>query len=137
MIELVTALAIAAILGAAALPSYAEHVQRSRATAAVALLKELRTRMEQRYADERTYAAGAGGCSIAGFSDPDSSFAFACTAGAGGQSYTWTASGALPATADFSYSIDEAGLESTLALPPRWRSGVTLPVGRFVTRRGA
>ena len=138
LIELVIALAVAAILGAAALPAYSDHVRRSRAAAAVAVLKDLRARMEQRYADERTYAgAAAGGCGIADFSDPDSGFRFTCTAGTGGQSYAWTAEGTSSAMAGFGYSIDEAGLESTHRLPPGWAAaGLTLPVSRFVIRRG-
>lgn len=138
LIEMVIVMAIAAIIGALAVPAYSDHVLRSRATAAASVLKDLRLRMEQRYADDRSYAPASdtARCSVANFLDPDSGFSFVCVPGAGGQSYTWTATGAA-ATAGFTYSIDEAGLERTVALPARWKSaGLTLPVTRFITRRG-
>lgn len=135
LIEMVIVMAIAAIVAAAAIPAYSDYVLRSRATAAASVLKDLRLRMEQRYADDRSYALAGGGCSIANFLDPDSGFSLACATVAGGQSYTWTATGAA-ATAGFTYTMDEAGIERTLALPARWSAGVTLPMTRFVTRRG-
>lgn len=138
LIELVIVMAVAAILSALAIPSYSDYVLRSRATAATSVLKDLRMRMERRYADDRSYAAAAGNaCSVADFVDPDSGFSFACTtpAGAGGQAYSWTATGS-GASAGFVYGIDEAGLETTGSLPSGWQGGLTLPVTRFVTKRG-
>lgn len=135
LIEMVIVMAIGAILAALAVPAYSDYVRRGRAAGAAAVLKDVRQRMEQRYADDRTYAQPAGGCSIADFADPDSGFALACTAGAGGQSYVWTATGAGVA-AGIAYSIDEAGIERTTALPAAWRAGLTLPVTRFVLKAG-
>lgn len=135
LIELVIVMAIASIVAAMALPAYTDHVMRSRATAAASVLKDLRLNMERRYADDRSYATAAGACPIANFVDRDSGFSFSCATVAGGQSYTWTGTGTA-GTAGITYTIDEAGIERTLALPSRWSAGVTLPVTRFVLRRG-
>lgn len=135
LIELVIVMAIVAIMASMALPAYSDHVMRSRATAAASVLKDLRLNMERRYADDRSYATAAGACPIANFADRDSGFAFSCATVAGGQSYTWTGTGTA-GTAGIVYTIDEAGVERTLALPSRWSAGVTPPVTRFVLRRG-
>lgn len=135
LIEMLIVMAVLAILAAVAIPAYSDYILRSRATAAVGVLKDLRARMEQRYADDRSYALAAGGCTIGNFTDKDSGFAFACVPALLGQSYTWTATGNGPA-AGFRYSVDEAGVEQTLALPTAWAGSVTLPASRFVTRKG-
>ena len=126
--------AIIAIISAVALPAYGEHVLRGRLTAAVGVLKDLRGRMEQRYADNRSYAATIGGCAIANFSDNDSRFAFTCALGDGGQSYLWTAIGPT-GNNQFTYNIDEAGFEQTIAAPAGWTIA-TLPVNRFIVKKG-
>ena len=62
LIELMIVMAIIAILGAVAIPAYRDYVVRSRLSGAASGLSEARVRMEQFYADSRTYAAGGGGC---------------------------------------------------------------------------
>lgn len=130
------ALVIASILGAVAIPAYTSHVQRGRLNAAAAQLKELRARMEQRYADERSFAdpATPANCAIVGYADADSSFTFSCVLANAGQGYTWTAAG-TGAMSAFTYTIDEAGIERTTELPAAWglASG---GANRFILRRG-
>ncbi|RPH41901.1 MAG: hypothetical protein EHM87_18425 [Burkholderiales bacterium] len=128
--------AIVGLLAAVAIPAWGDHVTRSGATAATGLLKELRARMEQRYADNRSYAAPDGaGCAVPDFTDPDSGFGFACVTAGAGQSYTWTATGA-GRTAGFVYRIDEAGMETTVSVASGWTT-TTMPATRFVVRRGS
>ena len=135
LIELMIALGIIAILAGVAVPQYREYATRSRLAHGIGTLKELRARMEQRYADNRTYAnAGGNGCAIADFTDPESGFAFTCVLAGAGQAFTWTATGS-GRTAGFGYTVDEAGVESTTAAAAGWTSA-TLPVNRFVLRKG-
>ncbi|MFN7642699.1 MAG: type IV pilin protein [Burkholderiales bacterium] len=94
LVELMVVVAIVGLLVAIAIPSWGEHVTRASASAATGLLKELRARMEQRYADNRSYASGGGtACAIPDFNDADSGFGFACTTASGGQAFTWIATG--------------------------------------------
>jgi len=133
LIELMLALVVVAIVAGIAIPQYGDYLLRARLTAATGTLKELRVRMEQRYADERTYAIGAG-CAIAAFTDNDTSFGFACATTNGGQRFTWTATG-TGRSAGFVYLIDEAGVETTIAVRTGWTTE-TLPVNRFIVRQG-
>lgn len=134
LIELMIGLAVIAIAAGIAIPQYGEYTLRARVAAAAAQLKDVRARMEQRYADDRTYAAATGGCSIPNFTDAGIAFDFTCTLAAAGQQFTWTATG-TGRSAGFVYRIDEAGVETTAAVRTGWTSA-TLPVNRFIVRRG-
>ena len=134
LIELMIAVAVVAILAGIAIPQYSDHLVRASLTAATGTLKEVRARMEQRYADNRSYANAAGACAIPNFTDPDSGFSFTCAIAAAGQSFTWTATGTGRA-AGFTYTVDEAGIERTVAAKAGWTSA-SLPVTRFVVRKG-
>jgi prepilin-type N-terminal cleavage/methylation domain-containing protein len=135
LIELMIVLAVVAILAGVALPQYNEYVVRSQLSTATGTLKEVRARMEQRYADNRAYTEGAGGCAIPNFLHADSGFNFTCVPANGGQSFVFTASG-TGRTADFVYTIDEAGVERTTSVRAGWTS-TTLPANRFIVRRGS
>lgn len=134
LIELMVAVAIVAIVAGVAIPQYSDYTLRARVNAAAAQLKELRSRMEQRYADDRSYAAASGSCAIPDFADTENRFDFTCTATAAGQRFTWTATG-TGSSAGFVYRIDEAGIETTAAVRTGW-SSATLPVNRFIVRKG-
>lgn len=135
LLELMIAVTIVAIVAAVAIPQYGDYVLRSRLGVAAGTLKEVRSRMEQRYADNRSYAdAGGAACAIGDFVEPDASFSFACVLTNGGQGFTWTATGTGPA-AGFVYRTDDSGIDATLAAPPGW-SAAPLPVNRLVTRKG-
>ena len=134
LIELMIAVAAVAVLAGIAVPQYGEHVLRGQLTAGTATLKEVRTRMEQRYADNRSYAVAAGGCAIGAFTHPDSGFGYTCALNNAGQGFVFTATGS-GRTAGCTYTIDEAGVESTTATKSGWTS-VTLPANRFIVRKG-
>lgn len=134
LIELMVVTAIVAILAAVALPAYQDYTVRARISAATALLKEARQRMEVRYGDERSYATPGGACHVGTFDDDDSQFRLSCQASNQGQAFVVTATGQLGMTG-FAYTINEAGVETTTALPAGF-SPASLPVNRFIGRRG-
>ena len=134
LIELMIVVAVIGILSAIALPQYSDYVLRARLNAAAGTLKEVRSRMEQRYADNRTYANVAGtACVIPNFLETDSGFSFACVLTLASQGFTWTATGTGTA-ATFRYSTDESGVQTTHATRAGWTSA-TLPVNRLILRK--
>lgn len=79
LIELMIAVVVLGILAAIAYPTYNEFVMRSRITEATSGMNDFRTRMEQYFQDNRTYAnAGACGLTPPG-ATADSSFQLVCT----------------------------------------------------------
>jgi type IV pilus assembly protein PilE len=128
LIELMIAVAIAAILAAVAIPAYRDYVIRGRLTDAYATLAAQRVRMEQYYQDMRSYtgACTAGTVAPAPADTPD--FDYTCTI-PDGQSYTITATG-LGSVAGFGFSIDQNNTRATTAVPANW----TMPVGNCWAR---
>ena len=63
LIELMIVVAVVAILSAVAIPSYRDYTIRAQLIEATNALSDTRVRMEQFYADNRTY--GGGGCGVA------------------------------------------------------------------------
>src|SRR6516162_2622938 len=61
MLEVMIVVAIVGILAAIALPNYSDYVKRGKIIEATSALSDLRTRYEQFYLDNRTYA---GGCAV-------------------------------------------------------------------------
>jgi type IV pilus assembly protein PilE len=120
LIELIVVIMIIAVLAAAAVPSFADHVRRGRIVEAVSRLADHRVRMEQFFLDNRRYDDGAGGCGYvaqpAGAAD---AFALECTAAAA--AYTVTATGtAGKGMQGFVYTIDHANARRTTAVPDGW-----------------
>ena len=123
LIELMIAVTVLGILAAIAYPQYTEFVQRSRITDATSALGDFRTRMEQFFQDNRTYA-NAGAC---GVPDPavagSSSFQLTC-AGANATGYNVTAAGlASKGMSAFSYrlTVAPAGVtRATVSAPAGW-----------------
>ncbi len=113
LIELMVAVAIVAILASVALPSYSAYVQRSRVPAALEGLNSYATRMEQRFQDGGSYAAG-GACAVA--VPAVTNFAVTCTLVGGGTGYTATATGSGP-MAGYTYTINHLGVRATTAHP--------------------
>jgi type IV pilus assembly protein PilE len=125
--------AIIGILAAIAIPQYQDYVLRANIQEATSTLSDFRTRMEQSYQDNRTYAGAAGpaGCALADPA-PTARWAFACTLPvAGGQTFLVTAIGASTML-NFSYDINEANVRNS-TVNARW-GGTTAT--RWVTSKG-
>ena len=132
LIEVMVVVAVLGILAAIAIPNYSRFVTRGNLVEATNALAEYRVRMEQFYQDNRTYVNAGGVCgqAIPGGLD---NFAIACAIGAAGQAFTATATGA-GTTAGFVYTINQANVRATTAIPAHWG---TLPGDagtRWVTR---
>ena len=120
LIEMMVVVAIVAILGAIAIPSYRRYVQRGDLVEATQALSQYRVQMEQYYQDNNTYANGA----ICGVAIPTLvNFTLACTLNTG-QAYTATATGANVVTG-FAYTITQNNVQATSALPSGWGSTST------------
>lgn len=117
LIEVMVVVAVLGILSAIAIPNYSRYVTRGNLVEAGNALAEYRVRMEQFYQDNRTYANGA----ACGQAVPAAlnNFAVACVIGAAGQAFTATATGA-GITAGFAYTINQANVRATTAIPAHW-----------------
>ena len=120
LIEVVIAIAIVGILTAIALPQYSEYVRRSRIVEATNGLNDFRTRMEQFFQDNRSYANGVD-CGVA--VPPTDAFAFSCGS-ASTTGYRIEADGqAGKGMGGFRYRLDITGgvlTRSTELVPTGW-----------------
>jgi type IV pilus assembly protein PilE len=130
LMEVMIAIAIVGILTAVALPQYNEYVRRSRIVEATNGINDFRTRMEQYFQDNRTYADG-GACGVA--NPPGDAFTFTCS-GASATGYQMDAAGsASKGMGAFGYRLlVNAGVvtRSTQGLPSGWTSSGTCWVVR-------
>lgn len=125
LIEVMVTVAIVAILAAIALPSYSEYIRRARITEAVSVLSDMRVKMEQYFQDNRTYAGACTAGTVAPPPTATANFTFACS-GLSGTAYLVTATGIAGGTmSDFSYSVDQANVRTTVSLPPGWTGSAT------------
>ena len=69
MIEVMMVVAIVAILAAIALPNYSDYIKRGKIIEATSALSDARTRFEQSFLDNRTYADVGTSTCAASFSD--------------------------------------------------------------------
>jgi len=124
LIELMVVIAIVAILAALALPSYADYITRSKLTEATNGLADFRVKQEQYYQDNRVYGSAAGcGANTSLFSGALKYFDFSCDTKTTFQSYTATMTGKTGSpVAGFAYTVDNANLQKTTALPANWGS---------------
>jgi type IV pilus assembly protein PilE len=124
LIEILTVVAIIGILAAVAYPSYSEYLVRGRVLEGTSSLADMRVRLEQYYQDNRNYGVGVCGSPDNGTTrrvDVDGTvskyFSYACTLGAGGQSYTMTASSKAStsggANGDWTYTINNLNQRAT------------------------
>lgn len=123
LIELMIAVAVVGILAAIAYPQYTEFVQRSRIADATSRLNDFRTRMEQFFQDNRTYANGAN-CGVPDpLPNPADSFQIVCGA-ATAAGYTVNATGvAAKGMGSFQYrlTVAAAGVtRATIGAPAGW-----------------
>jgi type IV pilus assembly protein PilE len=133
LIEIMIVVAIIGILSSIAVPAYRDYIIRARLSDATSGLSEARVRMEQFYADNRTYAGGAG-CGAA--MPVVDQFTLTCTLGAGAQLYTITADGqAATMVAGFSYDINQANARSTISYGSTWGSVPASGATRWLLRK--
>lgn len=93
LIEVLIAVVIIAVVAAIAVPSYRQHVLRSKIPEATSKLAELRMKMEQWYADKRSYENGPCPAAGAPITVPGARyFTYSCTE-VGPAIYTLQASG--------------------------------------------
>lgn len=129
LIELLIVAALIGILGAIAVPAYRDYVIRGKLSDAHSILSGTRVRMEQYYQDNKAYPPWCGSAATATFTAPAATqyFTFTCAAGAtAGQNYTMSATGiAGGGTGGFTYTITEANVRATTAVPTGWTTSTT------------
>ncbi len=131
LIELMVVVAIVGILAAIALPSYADYVRRSKIIEATSELSDMRTRYEQFFLDNRTYA---GGCAVIQpvVAPLAKSFTVDCTTVAEtATTYTGTATGkASEGMNGYVYTIDQTNAKVTTSTGPWGKSSAVCWVTR-------
>lgn len=126
LIEIMIAVVVIGILTAIALPSYNGYMMRARLSEAFTGLSGAQPKLEQHWANERTYA---GFDTAAGQMPPASqNFTFALTASSA-SAYTLTATGRNGA-AGFTFTLDQNGNRATTAVPSGWTSNAGCWVDR-------
>jgi len=131
LIEVMIIVVVLAILSAIAIPNYSRYVARGQLVEATNALAEYRARMEQYFEHHRTYA-NAGRCGVAPPADL-ANFAMTCSVAADGTGYTATATG-TGESAGFAYTVDQANVRATAALPAPWGDLPADAGSRWVTR---
>ncbi len=129
LIELMVALVIACILAAFAMPTYCDHMIRSAIPQATSGLSLFAMRLEEYYQDHHTYASGENYGASAPVSEH---LKFSCSTASSGESYVLTAVGNSGDLTAVSYTLNQAGVARTTALPEGWG---TVPVNCWITRR--
>ncbi len=143
LIEVMIAVAIVAILMAVALPSYRNYVIRGKLVPQTNALAAMRAQMEQYYLDNRTYLSVTtvtpnilSPCDDPAVSKSYGTYTLSCISkSATGyiiQSVATTGSAAAPAA----YTMDQAGLQATSALPAPWGALPTNASGCWIMRKG-
>jgi len=123
LIELMIALAIAAILTAIAMPAYNKYIARGKLAEAYSNMSSLQARMEQYYQDNRMYGTAAA-CGIT--PTASTNFTYACVTGSCSgspatscQTFTVTATGRSGMTG-FTFTVNDAGTKATTVVPAGW-----------------
>ncbi|WP_280926093.1 type IV pilin protein [Caldimonas mangrovi] len=112
LIELMTVVAVVAILGTVALPAYGDYVSRARASSGLSALMVYHLKMEQRHMD--TWRYGADECAVP--VPQVENFEFSCRLDKDGQRYVATATG-VDRLRGYVYTIDQAGKRKTVEHP--------------------
>ena len=124
LLEVMIVVVIVAILAAIALPNYSDYVKRGKIIEATTGLSDMRTRYEQFFLDNRTYA---GGCLSFGaiVQGPVRSFTLDCTVGETATTYRPTAVGkASEGMGNFGpYTIDQTNAKTSTTSEPGWAPG--------------
>jgi type IV pilus assembly protein PilE len=134
LIEMMIVVAVIGILAAIAYPNYIDYVRRGNVADATSQLQDFKLRMEQRFADNRTYQGTGTLCQVT-VTNTDVG-AITCVAATNEQFVaTMTGAGSL---SGYVYTIDQAGTKSTTALPTNWQPSdwTGTGVSRWVLKKG-
>jgi type IV pilus assembly protein PilE len=125
LIEIITAIAIIAILASIAIPQYNDYTIRGKIAEATSALSDGRIKMEQFFQDNRTYAGGP---------TPTATTYFTYTvSGTSATAYLITAQG-VGSMAAWTMTIDQNNVRSTTAAPAGW-TAATMPSTCWITRK--
>jgi prepilin-type N-terminal cleavage/methylation domain-containing protein len=132
LIEVMIVVAIIAILATIALPGYQDYILRGKLIDATTQLRAKRADLERYFQDNRTYV---------GFNCVDTTsskhFDFNCTAAPTDTAYTLRAVGKGGGVSSFTFTVNNAGQETTVAAKSGWLpSGTTLPTAGFCVQKG-
>lgn len=134
LIEVMVVVAIVGILAAVAIPNYTDYVLRASLSDATSALSDARVRMEQFYADNRTYAGGGtGGCGVT-LANTDK-FTLTCAPANAGQGFTVTATGSGGNTNGFAYTINNQNIRTTTSWGSDWGSVPAAGATRWLIKR--
>jgi type IV pilus assembly protein PilE len=122
LIELMIAVAIAAILAMVAMPSYQNYLRRGQLSDAFTTLADMRVKMEQYYQDNKFYGTGSASTTCAtlpaysGFPVTTKYFRLECDNNGGAaplQVYQLKAVGTGSLTTGYDYTVNQAGTKGT------------------------
>jgi type IV pilus assembly protein PilE len=134
LVELMIVVAIIAILAAIAIPLYSDYVLRGKLVDGMNGLTFVRTKMEQFYQDNRTYATTGSYTSpcLDAANQTWGTFSLSCPTPTA-STYTLTVTGS-GMTANFVYTIDQSNTKTTKQTPAKWGSAVSSTC--WITRKG-
>jgi len=131
LIELMITVAIVSILAAVALPAYNDYLMRGRLAEAHGELAAMRSKMETFFLDNRTYEGACAAGTVAPLPGAGR-FTYSCpelTA----TTYRVQADGiAAQGTGGFTFTIDQANVRATTAVPSGWTTNAAC----WVTKKG-
>ncbi|HVQ61685.1 MAG TPA: type IV pilin protein [Burkholderiales bacterium] len=123
LIEVMITIAIVAILAAVALPNYSAYITRGKIAEATSNLLAMRTKMEQFFQDNRTYAGACAAGTVAAL-PTGKYFTYSCPT-LTPTTYTVRANGVGNDLANLALTIDQANVRTTVSVPAGW----TMPAG--------
>jgi type IV pilus assembly protein PilE len=124
LLEMMIVVVVVAILAAVALPSYRDYITRSQLAEAYTNLADVATKLELYFQDNRTYAGACAAGTVAPLPNAPKYFAFTCPTLTATQ-YTVQAAGTAGNTTGFTFTIDQAGVRQTTAVPAGWTAPAT------------
>lgn len=132
LIELMIVVAVVGIIAAVAVPNYIDYVRRGHVADMTSALSDAKLKVEQRYADSRTYDNAFCSNPEVIINETDNHKVTCVTAGGTNQTFIITGVGKA-SIAGFTYTINQLGVKgSTLGSP--WGGAVV--AGRWVMKKG-
>lgn len=131
LLEMMIVVAIVGILGAIALPAYTEHIMRGKLAEAQGELAAMRSKLETFFLDNRTYSGACAANTVAPL-PAGKYFAYTCPT-LTATTYTVQAAGVTAqGTGGFTFTINQANVRATTAVPAGWTANATC----WVTKKG-